>query len=247
MKLILITGANSQIGSFLAKAYRAEGYQLLLLYHNRNDRLREFVSDAGCLLQPVDLGDPLAITTALDKSKKHFGCYPSSLIHCAAIRSSDAMPIEKTEPALFTKVFNTNVMSAYNVLQCIIPFMKENCQGRIVLFGSSVTRSGLKNGSAYAASKAAITNIVKSVAIEVAPYGILINAISPAPVETELEEDYSGEYLDFRKAYFKAHKESAPTGKLVTKQEIKLVVDMLISDVLQNLTGEEILLTGGIL
>jgi len=60
-----------------------------------------------------------------------------------------------------------------------------------------------------------------------------------------LEEDYSGEYLQFRQRYFADYLTNVPTGKFVTKEEIKKVIDLLISEDLQNLTGEEIFIDGG--
>lgn len=115
------------------------------------------------------------------------------------------------------------------------------------MFGSDVSSKGLAQGSAYAAAKAAIANLVKSTAREYAPCGILINTVSPAPVETELEEDYKDEYLEFRKRYFAHFIESSATGKLVSTAELKAVVDLLINPEVNNLCGEEIFLRGGIL
>jgi len=242
MKLMMITGANGQIGSFLANAYYAEGYKLVLLFHKRNHRLTDLINKPGVTALEVDLQDYSAVQFAVHKLEHT----PEILIHCAAVRSDDAQPLISTEPDVFHKVFDTNFYCAYNVLRCVLPIMQENCFGRVVMYGSDVTRGGLENGSSYAAAKAAIVNLVKSTAKEVAAQNVLINAISPAPVDTCLEEDYYGEYLIFRQRYFAKHLKSVPTGKLVSKEEIKKVTDLLISPIITSLTGEEIFLCGGL-
>jgi len=239
---MLITGANGQIGSFLAKAYLAEGYNLVLLYHQRHQRLDDLFGKPGVVAIDVDLQDYNSVQHAISKLQQA----PDVLIHCAATRAIDAMPLVSSEPDMFWKVFNANCSFAYNVLRCILPRMQDNGFGRVVMFGSDVTRGGLENGSAYAAAKAAIVNLVKSTAREMAKADVLINAISPAPVDTLLEEDYSGDYLRFRQHYFAEYVHQVPTGKLVSKEEIKKVIDLLINPVLTNLTGEEIYLSGGL-
>ncbi|MDY0152377.1 MAG: SDR family oxidoreductase [Candidatus Cloacimonas sp.] len=242
MKLMLITGANGQIGSYLAHAYRDQ-YELALLYHNRAERLGNFEPN---MLFKVDLENTEQVSSTIAHIAEQYKQAPAILIHCAAKRSADAMPLANTEPDTFKDVFNSNFMGAYNILRYTLSFMQENRFGRVVMFGSDVSRSGLPRGSAYAAAKAGIVNLVKSVAREMATYNVLLNAISPAPVDTILEEDYQGEYLRFRQEYFARHISNVPSGKLVSQVEIKRVVDLMISAEVENMNGEEIFLTGGL-
>ncbi len=241
MKQILITGANGQLGSFLAKEYHQEGYSVVLLYHKRKERIAGLLSDPRVQAASLDLGDYDLLCRVINEMQVS----PSALIHCASLRSYDAKPLAETSPETFLRVLDTNLHSAYNILRAILPLMQENGQGRVVLLGSDVTRSGLKNGSAYGAAKAGMVNLVKSVAKEVAKFGVCINAISPAPVETVLEEDFVGQYLEFRKDYFTAYLKRTPTGKLVSLEEIKRVTDMLIDNKMISLNGQEIFLDGG--
>jgi NAD(P)-dependent dehydrogenase (short-subunit alcohol dehydrogenase family) len=186
--------------------------------------------------------DSKAVEAALSVIEERIGC----LIHTAAKRSSDALELVDSEPSVFRDVFDTNFYVAYNVLRAVLPQMRSNMFGRVILFTSEVTRNGLPKGSAYAAAKAAIVNLVKSVNREVSKHNVLVNCISPGPVDTKLEEDYRGEYLEFRKEYFKKFKETSNTGELVFMQEIALVVDMLMQAELRNLCGEEIFIAGGV-
>ncbi len=243
---MLVTGANGQIGNFLARQYYEEGYALALLYHKRDDRLQDLSNIPRIYMEAVDLIDIAALKQSLERIAALFGTSPEILIHTAAVRSYDAMPLYNSDPELFAKIMDANVVAAYNILRVVLPFMKEKSYGRVIMFGSDVTHSGLKCGSAYAAAKSAIVSLVKSTALEMADYGVMINAISPGPVETALEEDYHGEYLRFRQQYFDEHKAKAPTGRLIQRGEIKKMTDLLISPEIMNLTGEELLIRGGL-
>ncbi len=241
-KTILISGANGQLGSFLATAYHNEGNRLILLYHKRTDRITHLLDSALHSSFSLDLND----FNDLETCRQENDLQPDIVVHCAALRSSDALPLCETSVGFFQQVFNSNFYSCYNLLRVFLPVMQENGFGRVIILGSSVSRSGLKNGSAYSAAKAACANLVKSTAQEMAKCNVLINTISPAPLDTELEEEYSGDYLEFRKAYFADHLRRVPSGKLVSKAELKKVIDLLSDETLQNLTGQEIFLEGGL-
>lgn len=246
MKLMLITGANGQIGSYLAKEYLAGGYRLALLYHRRKERLEQFADGPGCLCLPADLRDLDETQAAVAKAAEHFSATPQILIHCAALRSYDALSLADSDPRVFHEVLDANLKSAYHILRAVLPGMRDSRWGRVVLMGSEITRGGLKQGSAYAAAKNGIVGMMKSLAQETREFGIRVNAISPAPVDTILEEDYSGEYLEFRKKYFAEYLQSSSGLALVSREEIRRVADLLISPELDNLTGQEIYLAGGL-
>lgn len=234
---ILITGANSQVGSSLARHYHALGHPLWLWYHQRDERIRHL----DLPKRSLDLCDYQAVQSAFAEIDEPI----QVLIHCAAVRSSDAQPVADSDPATFQKVFDSNFYPAYYLLKSILPSMRQVGFGRVILFTSDVVRSGLASGSAYAASKAAIANLAKSAAAENARYNVLINCIAPGPVESNLEEDYQGEYLEFRRAYFARHIENSRSGALISKAEICAATDYLMHPDLRNMIGEEIFLTGG--
>jgi len=154
MRQILISGANSQIGNYLAKEYYKEGYKLVLLYHKRKERISELLNKDGIFSCPVDLCNSEAVKEAVFRAEQFLHQSSDTLIHCASIRSSDALPLYKTEPMQFANVLSTNMMSAYNILRWTLPSMQENAFGRVIMFGSDVSQKGLQNGSAYSASKA---------------------------------------------------------------------------------------------
>ena len=241
---MLITGANGQLGSFLAERYAKAGYPLLLLYHERQDRLAKLQNSEQVVCIPADLLDADAVNSAVRIGLNQLGVSLAYLIHTASKRSYDALPLHLTDSQVWADVFDSNLYGTLNIIKSCLPYLQAEEFGRIVLMGSSVTRTGLAQGTAYAASKAAITNLARSVALE-NPF-ICANVISPGPIETVLEEDYSGDYLEFRRNYFETYKNQAPTHSLISKAEIATLCDSLISEQLINLSGEEFFITGGV-
>jgi len=245
-KVLIISGANSQIGSYLAKRFAtSDNHDLLLLYHNKKERITELLSNSRVRAISLDLLQRDKTQSELSQAIKGYDDPMLYLIHCVAMRSDDHLPLGDTTPDYWQQVLEGNVLPCYNVLKTLLPIMKRQGFGRGVVFGSSVSQSGLQNGSAYAAAKAAMVNIVASVSKEYAKHNIIFNCLSPAPVMTNLEEDYSGSYLEFRKRYFASYLASTPSGKLVSLSELFVYVNMLLSDEIENLCGQEIIVHGG--
>lgn len=243
-KTLLITGANGQLGTYLAEHYASAGYPLLLLYHKRMERLAKLQDTGDVVCLPVDLRDPEEVNSALRVGLSRLNAPLGYLIHTASLRSYDALPLHLSEELIWKDIFESNVYSAVNILKSCLPYMLAEQSGKIVLMGSSVTRTGLAQGTAYAAAKAAIVNLARSVVLE--NPCICANVISPGPIDTVLEEDYSGDYLVFRRRYFETYKKKAPTHSLISKAEIAALCDSLLSDQVKNLRGEEFFITGGI-
>lgn len=241
-RLIMISGANGSTGSHLARRYLNLGARLVLLYHQRSDRLQDIQSAPGVLSLSCDLIKLSDIQEVCKQAQAFFGREPDSLIHTASVRSSDARYLEESDPAIWSEVFNTNLFGFTNLLRCILPSMKENGFGRVVLLGSDVTTKGLARGTAYAASKAAMVNLIRSLALENPEANLRFNAISPGPLDTKLEEDYQGDYLEFRKNYFNRYLRENPSKKLCPLAELAEICDLLLSENLSNLNGQEITL-----
>ncbi|HPT71106.1 MAG TPA: SDR family oxidoreductase [Candidatus Cloacimonadota bacterium] len=242
---ILITGANSNIGSALAENFLREGSKLLLIIHNNTDHLSFLKEFPGqYLISSADMTDFEALSSAIEGLSNSSGWKIGSMIQTATVRSDDSSLLENSNPMKWLDTLLINVKITFHVLKSVIPIMRENCYGKIILFGSDVTRKGLAYGSAYAASKAAISNICKSVAVELADSGILINVISPGPVITQTHH-FDDEYQAFRNDYFNNELSKIPLKRIANAEDIYPLCKYLVSENNTYLTGEEIFLTGG--
>ncbi|MDZ4120884.1 MAG: SDR family oxidoreductase, partial [Candidatus Cloacimonadaceae bacterium] len=186
-KLYIITGANGQMGSYLVEKFAPDPtIQMLLLYNNRIDRIEKLldsmrqknllqtadsyadITEPGIspILKSCDLADYNKTKEIIENVLIQYSSQKIYLAHTASIRSYDARPLSDGDPDLWLEIFTKNVKTAYNMLRILLPHMRARAFGRIVMFGSNVTKWGLKNGSAYAAAKTAMVNLVKSCSLE---------------------------------------------------------------------------------
>ncbi|MBN2829425.1 MAG: SDR family oxidoreductase [Candidatus Cloacimonetes bacterium] len=245
MNTILITGANGNIGSYIAEYYASKGDTLHLLYHKSDERLLKLVNAYPTIhYQTCDLVDLQQVETACAKLREASGSIPEIIIHTSSKRSTDFAEIETSSPELWYEIIKNNLFSVYNLLRVNLPLMKEHDYGRIVLFGSNVSRIGLPKGTAYAVSKAGIVNLVRSVAQELQDYNITINALSPGPIQID-DSHFSEEYREFRKRYYAKELNQIPKKRLAELDDIIHVCDFLTAENSSYISGEEFFVTGG--
>ena len=134
---------------------------------------------------------------------------------------------------------DVNLTGAFRVIQACLPGMRERGFGRIVVISSAAARSGLPGQVAYAASKAGLLGMTRTIAAENAHKGVTANAILPGLVATEAVLAMPEEILGAGRA-------SIPTGRLVEPAEIADLVALLASDAAGSITGEAISVDGGI-
>ncbi|MCL1827682.1 MAG: SDR family oxidoreductase [Candidatus Cloacimonetes bacterium] len=247
-KTYVIYGANSAIGSELAKSVLPDVNDLVLFYHDKTDNIQSILSHEKVTSFKYDIKDFEGIIEQVNHIKKdrHFAA-----VYLPTMRSYDAKPLFETSLYLTKDIIETNFLGAIHFLKAMITLMPARAKEslaelsmRIVMLGSNVTRTGLKNGSVYAASKAAIANLCRSVAMEEGVNNILINTISPGPVLTD-NSGYKGEYLEYRKEYFENQKAATSLNRLAEIQDVCQAIKFLTSMENQHITGEEIFLTGG--
>ena len=167
-KALIITGANGNVGSYLANRFLQRGRNLILLVHKNKQRIEdlEAANQQKVRVVAADLSKLDSIKQKFDETIEQTGWQPTELIHTSTARSHDFQALVNTDEDLWQRILTVNIMGTYNILKAVLPYFKQNKYGRIVLFGSNVSRIGLPRGTAYSASKAAISNLCRSVAVE---------------------------------------------------------------------------------
>ncbi|MCB5250799.1 MAG: SDR family oxidoreductase [Candidatus Cloacimonadales bacterium] len=242
MKKILIIGANSNIGAFLAKQFYND-HELILHYHRNQERIKSLIEGNGVKTIQFDICNYTDIKDSFTKLFSEKKDIPDAVIFCSTERSKDFQKLAESDSKLIDSIINTNFNGLCYSLNILIPFLRKKNGARIVLFGSNVSRIGLKNGSVYAATKAAVSSIARSIAIEEAENNIFINVVSPGPVQID-NSQFSPEYRKFREEYYMQQSEKIPLGRVANFEDIYHTIDFLL---FKNsyITGEEIFITGG--
>jgi NAD(P)-dependent dehydrogenase (short-subunit alcohol dehydrogenase family) len=212
----LVTGAARGIGAAIAARLRDGGFEVVTL-----DR------EPGCDLR-VDLReDDLPELDDVD-----------ACVSNAAITDTIA-PAHRMTQEQWARDIEVNLTGAFRAVQACLPGMRERRHGRIVVISSGAARSGLPGQVAYAASKAGLLGMVRTIAAENAGRGITANAVLPGMVATEKVLAMPPEVLERVKG-------TLPSGRLVEPAEVAGLVAYLVSDEAGQVTGEEIAVAGGI-
>lgn len=223
---IVITGASNGIGKYLSEYFHSTINTVHGICHSSNDSL----------LPKVDISDYKQVDFWI-RSLQSSGHLKGNivLINCAGISYNSFA--HKSDAEKWKKVIDVNLTGTFNVIRCLLPIMRENNYGRIINLSSVVAQKGAVGTSAYAASKAALWGLSKSIAVENAPKNITINSLNLGYFDIGMIRDVPSDLQEKIKS-------NIPIGKFGDKKEIVNAIDMLIKS--SYMTGSEIDINGGL-
>ena len=181
----IITGASRGIGRAIARRFAAEGARVALAA--RDARALEQLAaelrsaDHPCLVIPTDIGDEQACEELINQTIEHFGTL-HILINNAAIASPERQPFPATTTEHWHETLQVNLDGSFFCARAAARAMAEQHYGRIVNVLAIQAWSPLPHNAPYAASKGALFSLTRSMAVDLAPLGIIVNAIAPGPV-----------------------------------------------------------------
>jgi 3-oxoacyl-[acyl-carrier protein] reductase len=242
-KVVIVTGAGRGIGEAVATLFAAEGAAVAVNARTDAD-VRRVVADitsAGGTAHGIvaDIGGPEGVHAVVQGTLERFGAI-DVLVHNAGIFPFQTL--EVMEDRDWTRVLDVNLTSAFRLTKACLPHLKVRGNGR-VLFTSSVTgnRTGVGGLAHYGASKAGINGFIRSVAMELAPYGITVNGVEPGLVLTPGAE--AGTTAEERDAMARF----VPLKRWGTPMDIAHAMLYLASEGASYVTGQTIIVDGGAL
>ena len=171
----MITGGAGGIGTAIAQELIDLGHQVVSL-----DRVASRVASQSSI---IDVADEVGVNDAVRKAAEgHDGI--DGLV-CAAGMVTES-PVEEMSLADWRRVTDASLTGTFLATRAVLPYMKRKRRGKIVALSSGYGTKGYRNGAHYAAAKGGIEAFIKSVALEVAEFGITANAIAPGPTETAM-------------------------------------------------------------
>jgi len=240
-KVALVTGASRGIGKAIALSIGNLPDMFIVGSATTNEgaeSITAYLKAAGVRGQGVvlDIGNPSSIETLLEWFVKSTQGTPSILVNNAGVTSDNLflrMHVEEWE-----KVINTNLTGTYRLIHGCIRSMIKQRFGRIVNISSVVGVTGNAGQTNYAASKAGVIGLTKSLAREVGSRGITVNVVAPGFIDTDmtrkLSEDQHTKLL-----------EQIPLGRMGSPEDIAKAVTFLVSDAAAYITGETLHVNGG--
>lgn len=239
-KAAIVTGAGSGMGKIIAELFAAEGANVAVL--DVNERAAKNVAgEIGkrAIAVRADVTKKSDIDAAVNATLKAFGVI-DILINNAGI-SHVNKPVLDIDEAEFDRVFAVNVKGVFLFSQAVVPPMRRNGGGVIVNIGSTAGLRPRPGLSAYNATKGAVHNLTKTLAVELAPDKIRVCAIAPVATETPLLPTFLGNAEGMREKFIA----TVPLGRLALPRDIANVALFLASSEAEFLTGNIVEVDGG--
>jgi NAD(P)-dependent dehydrogenase (short-subunit alcohol dehydrogenase family) len=239
-KRTLITGGTSGIGLETAKQFLAEGARVIVTGVNP-DSIAKARAELGSevLLLRADSASVAAQKELAQAVQAHYGQLDIAFLNAGV---SVWVPVEEWTEAMFDRSFDINVKGPYFLIQSLLPVFANPAS--VVLNTSINAHVGAARSSVYAATKAALLNMAKTLSGELLGRGIRVNAVSPGPVDTPLY-DKLGIPDAYREQVNKDIAATIPFGRFGTPEEVAKAVLYLASDESRWTVGSEIIVDGG--
>jgi NAD(P)-dependent dehydrogenase (short-subunit alcohol dehydrogenase family) len=250
-QVAFVTGAASGLGLAYAEVLAAHGARVVMSDIDEAGLAREAArlarSGAAIDTAVVDVGDAGVLRAAIDGAAARHGRLDIAFAN-AGISAGPGFALKpegelaNVQPEMWERVLRVNLTSVFDTIRFSATHMKQNRYGRIVVTSSiGGTRAEPLVGYAYAATKAAIINLVRQAAMELAPFDVLVNAIAPGPFLTNIAGGRLHREPEAR-AKFAA---MVPLGRLGLPEEIKGLALLLASPAGSFITGTVIPIDGG--
>ena len=241
-KCALITGATRGIGKQIAITLAKQGYNIALNYRKENEELNELkkeIEKIGVQVLAVkgDVANFENCENFVKQVIERFGQIDVLVNNAGITKDMLLMRMKKED---FEQVIDTNLVGTFNVTKNVVPYMMKARSGRIINISSVVGISGNAGQTNYSASKAGIIGFTKSLAKEIASRNILVNAVAPGFIETNMTDVLKD---DVKQEIAK----NIPLKRMGTTQDVANVVKFLASDDSSYITGQVINVDGGML
>jgi 3-oxoacyl-[acyl-carrier protein] reductase len=235
-KTAVVTGAASGIGLACSRALAAEGTTVVLADLDET-AAQEAAREVGGHAVGVDVTKPEDARRVVEEAVARGGAL-DVLVACAG--AFHATPLDRIEPDEWDRIQDVNLRGVFLVAQAALEVMVPRRGGRIVTIASLAGQTGgLAAGASYAASKAGVAALTKSIARFAGPHGITANCVNPGIIDTPLIAGWPAEVLERTVA-------QTPLGRVGRPEEVAAIVVMLASDAASFVNGAHVDVNGGL-
>lgn len=249
----IVTGSTSGIGLAISRALAASGCNVTINGFGAADEIEkeragiEAEFGVKCLYSAADMSKAADIAAMVHETETAFGSV-DILVNNAGIQF--VSPIEDFPPEKWDQVIAIDLSAAFHAMRAVIPGMKSRKWGRIISTASAHSLVASPFKSAYVSAKHGINGLTKTVALEVATYGITVNCVSPGYVWTPLVEKQipatmEARHLTREQVIHDVLLEAQPTKAFVTVEQVAALTLFLCSDIAASITGADIAIDGG--
>lgn len=240
-KVALVTGGGRGIGRAIARKLAEQGYDVAVNYQQSRAVAEELVNElrqAGCRAGAfqADVAEPNAVKAMLHAVETELGPV-ETLVNNAGIALPGGL-FQDVNDETWNRAFAVNVGGMRNVIRAVLPHMLHEKRGSIVNLSSIWGLRGASCEVTYACTKAAVVGLTRSLALELAPSHIRVNAVAPGCIDTDMVRSLGRETMD-------ALAQDTPLGRLGTPEDIAAAVAFLAGEDASFITGQVLTADGG--
>lgn len=241
-KVALVTGGTRGIGKEIAMELARNGFDLAVNYRSETDDMNEMkkqveAEEAKCFFVQADVANFDSCKQMVETVEKEFGKIDVLVNNAGITKDGLIMRMKKED---FEAVIDVNLVGTFNVTKHVIPYMMKRHSGRIINISSVVGVAGNAGQTNYSASKAGIIGFTKSLAKEVASRNILVNAIAPGFIDTDMTKVLSDTVKEGIYAQI-------PLKRMGSANEVARVVKFLAGEDSSYITGQVLNVDGGMI
>ncbi len=244
-KIALITGASRGIGRATARVLSKAGASVYLAADGTREELAAVAAEcraqnaaARAEFGVFDMADVGDVQHMVDAAVASFGRI-DVLVNNAGMRIRK--PFGDFSPADFDKLIAVNLRAPFLASQAVLAAMRANGGGRIITVASQLGMVASPNSALYGLAKAALIHMTKSMALELAKDKIMVNAVSPGPIETE----FTREQMALKPGYKEWRESQIPLGRWGTPEEVAETILFLASTTATFVHGSNLVVDGG--
>jgi NAD(P)-dependent dehydrogenase (short-subunit alcohol dehydrogenase family) len=253
-RVAIVTGAAKGMGSAISGALAGEGAHLVLAAREPAPlealarALAQRPGGRRYIPVPTDVTDAGAVQALAQRALDEFGRV-DVLVNAAGIIGPIETPLHKIAPEDWDRVLGVNLKGTFLCCRAVVPAMMERRSGKIINIAGTSGLRGYRFRAAYSSSKWALRGLTRTLALEVGPYGVNVNAICPGVVEGDRMSNIINEKARVRdwapEQVFHEYVEEMALRRFTKDDDIAHAVVFLASDESRQITGHEIVVDGG--
>lgn len=243
----VVSGGASGIGAAIcrrlgeSKAFRAVG--VIDLDGAAAGRTAAELRRAGAAAASAeaDVTDSAAVQEAVDSLASEFGGLDAV---AAAAGNLAGAPVEEMTPAVWSSVIETHLTGSYALVKAAVPALRKSPAGSVVLI-SSIASRGIPGKANYGAAKAGVIGLARSLAMELGPDGIRVNAVAPGFIDTPMTRNYAERSRIPWEEFAGRSAAASALGRIGAPEEVAAAVNFLAGPAAGYITGQVLFVTGG--